>query len=211
MVTTVNTWLHQTLRLLHPSLLASLERSGVSGGPSTGSKALRRSVRLAPPSHLCKAPAVPHRLRRPASRANQRRPPCADHIDRRIGARSLVPCPNSLLVSASATTGRSHAALRSTLEMATLRNVISVLMSTREDRPNVIAIAAAVILRSRPRLSSHCPTHLLTALHRPTLCALALINCPCTASWNGRIGQYCCKTCRDGAPCARAVHTVPFV
>ena len=81
---------------------------------------------------------------------------------------------SSLLVSASATTGRSRAALKSTLEMATLRNAISVLTSTRAVRRNVIAIAAAVIPRGPPRLSSRCPTHLLTALHRPTLCALVL-------------------------------------
>ena len=40
-------------------------------------------------------------------------------------------------------------------------------------------------------------------------CARA--DCPCEASWNGRSGQFCCLTCRDGTPCARNYHRKPFV
>ena len=34
--------------------------------------------------------------------------------------------------------------------------------------------------------------------------------CPCPASWNGRLGQHCCVTCRGGIPCADAYHQQPF-
>ena len=35
--------------------------------------------------------------------------------------------------------------------------------------------------------------------------------CPCPASWNGRPGEHCCLTCRDGTPCVTACHQQPFV
>ena len=34
-------------------------------------------------------------------------------------------------------------------------------------------------------------------------------DCPCPASYNGRWGEYCCITCRDGQACVRAFHTRP--
>ena len=36
-------------------------------------------------------------------------------------------------------------------------------------------------------------------------------DCPCTASWNGLEGEYCCLTCRDGEACAHNYHRIPFV
>ena len=42
-----------------------------------------------------------------------------------------------------------------------------------------------------------------------TFARCARAGCPCPASWNGIDGQYCSFTCRDGTPCASAVHTVP--
>lgn len=34
-------------------------------------------------------------------------------------------------------------------------------------------------------------------------------NCPCPASWNGEVGQFCSPQCRDGKPCSHAIHLVP--
>jgi hypothetical protein len=34
-------------------------------------------------------------------------------------------------------------------------------------------------------------------------------DCPCPASYNGRWGEYCCITCRDGQACERPYHTRP--
>ena len=34
--------------------------------------------------------------------------------------------------------------------------------------------------------------------------------CPCTATFNGQPGQACCRTCRQGTPCAANFHTRPF-
>ena len=35
--------------------------------------------------------------------------------------------------------------------------------------------------------------------------------CPCTASWNGLPGEFCCRTCRGGQACAHNYHRQPFV
>ncbi|CAE7266978.1 unnamed protein product, partial [Symbiodinium sp. CCMP2592] len=34
-------------------------------------------------------------------------------------------------------------------------------------------------------------------------------NCPCTASYSGAVGEYCCRTCKDGTACARKNHVFP--
>ena len=34
--------------------------------------------------------------------------------------------------------------------------------------------------------------------------------CQCTATFNGQPGEVCCRTCRQGAPCAANFHTRPF-
>lgn len=33
--------------------------------------------------------------------------------------------------------------------------------------------------------------------------------CPCTASWNGAFGEFCCVECRDGTPCTSNKHHMP--
>ena len=35
--------------------------------------------------------------------------------------------------------------------------------------------------------------------------------CPCLASWNGKAGEFCCRTCTRGHPCNYNLHSVPFV
>jgi len=42
-----------------------------------------------------------------------------------------------------------------------------------------------------------------------TFAKCARPGCPCTASWNGLSGTYCCRTCAAGAPCPSNAHTVP--
>ena len=34
-------------------------------------------------------------------------------------------------------------------------------------------------------------------------------DCPCTASYNGRHGEYCCQTCKDGKKCEANYHSKP--
>jgi hypothetical protein len=54
----------------------------------------------------------------------------------------------------------------------------------------------------RQRTTARCPSW-PGACIRPT--------CPCAASWNGEIGNFCCRTCRDGTACLRNYHAEPFV
>lgn len=39
-------------------------------------------------------------------------------------------------------------------------------------------------------------------------CARA--DCPCLSTWNAREDTFCCKTCKDGEPCATATHWTAF-
>ena len=34
-------------------------------------------------------------------------------------------------------------------------------------------------------------------------------DCACTASYNGKPGEYCCNTCRNGTPCMENNHSCP--
>ena len=45
----------------------------------------------------------------------------------------------------------------------------------------------------------------------PAWASCCRLGCPCTASWNGQAGEYCCATCRDGQPCRSNYHPRPFV
>ena len=38
----------------------------------------------------------------------------------------------------------------------------------------------------------------------------ARMDCPCPASWNGGLGEFCCLMCRDGVPCRAPLHVHPF-
>ena len=54
------------------------------------------------------------------------------------------------------------------------------------------------------RLNRSCPQDGLTYPH----CATP--GCPCTSTFNGQPWEVCCRTCRQGAPCAANFHTRPF-
>jgi hypothetical protein len=34
--------------------------------------------------------------------------------------------------------------------------------------------------------------------------------CPCTSTWDGEEGGFCCRACREGTPCERNYHPTPF-
>lgn len=42
-----------------------------------------------------------------------------------------------------------------------------------------------------------------------SLAQCARTNCPCSSSWNGVAGEYCCRTCATGIPCSQMKHLMP--
>jgi hypothetical protein len=50
----------------------------------------------------------------------------------------------------------------------------------------------------------------IAAPHPPPFAPCARVNCPCPASWNGRAGNFCCLTCRNGQACTGPFHETPF-
>jgi hypothetical protein len=43
----------------------------------------------------------------------------------------------------------------------------------------------------------------------PPVFPCARDDCPCDASWNGKPGEFCCRECSDGVPCATPTHARP--
>ena len=37
------------------------------------------------------------------------------------------------------------------------------------------------------------------------------LKCPCIASYNGKMGEYCCTECLNGKPCERNIHKYPIM
>ena len=50
-----------------------------------------------------------------------------------------------------------------------------------------------------------------TNLEPPTPAPCKREECPCTASWNGRIEEYCCRHCQQGFACQEDLHQRPFL